>query len=367
MSTINTAAMILRRVNDPYRGQGVATTQFQNNAKDILEAASLNWRVGQAKLAMVGKSETRGIDGYVANVRSDNGKFLSISTTDYKPHHNVELVGTMAKFASQAGLTITRVGHFDGGTRIWAVAESEAMTGEVAKGDIIRNQIVMRSGHEPGVASIFRAMALRLACLNGMTVSESRGQVRFIHSAGLTSLRTDQVAAFMSRSQQGFTEYLNSMRRLYDTPSSPLVDRLMLMELVAPQLIGQVHDRLHRVNNTRPASSTPLEGDELLTDILRQAADREDSLSIVRELIDSSSSRTAKLLDEVLDTQRGGQHSRGTMAHVVNAASAYATHLRGRTDEGGVESNLFGVGGDLANDALQVATRWSQVLETAAR
>lgn len=357
-------ASSLQNVRDEYRGLGVDVAHLNNNVKDILQASGLDWRVGQAKIGMVGRTETRMIDGHVANVRSDTGAFLSLSTTDYKPHHNAELLGMMARFADKAEMTITRVGHFAGGTRIWASAESPRLTGELALGDTVKVQALLRSGHEPGTATTARARALRLSCLNGATISEAAGMVRFVHSSKLTNGRVARVAEFVDATSKGFLRYQEAMASLYATPSNGFIDRLLLLELVQPELVQLVHDRMHRVSNTRPASSTP--GLVSLDAIVREHADRQESQSVVRNLIAVEGNRRAKLLDAVLDRQQGAQYSRGTLAHSVNAVTAYQTHLSGRTPEGGVESSMFSVSQDMGSQALANATQWAAAIREVA-
>lgn len=355
----------LQRAGDSYRGQGVNVAQANNDPSQILSMAGLNWRVGQTNVGAIGKREVKTISGYKANVRSDNGEVLAVVSDSYRPHHNTQLIGTMAKFADAAGMKIVRAGTFDGGVHVWAAAET-GIQSEVRRGDIVKLQIVMRSSHDGTSASIYRAMAIRLACLNGMTVTEGAGSVRFVHSTGISEAKADQVASYMDQTGQGFRAYIDAMARLYTVRSTPTIDRLILLELVAPELLQSVHDRLHRVSNLTPASSTPTNGQLSLDTVIRAASLRDDSLEIVQGMIDQSRTRTAKLLDAVIDRQQGGSLSQSTLAHVVNAVSAYQTHVRG-DNESGVNNLMFTPGQDMARSAMDTATRWATVIEQATR
>jgi hypothetical protein len=199
-----------------------------------------------------------------------------------------------------------------------------------------------------------------------MVSVDSTGTIRFVHNTVLSRVKVDTVVAFMSNAEAGFRDYLASMRRLRSTRSTPVIDRLIMLELVAPELLQVAHDRLHRISNTRPASSTPAtEGISILGEVIRQASMRDDSLDVVQGLIDSSKCRTAKLLDAVIDTQVGGNLTQGSLAHVVNAVSAYQTHLKGELES--TNSLLFTPGQDMARSAMDTATRWATVIEEAAR
>jgi hypothetical protein len=50
----------------------------------------------------------------------------------------------------------------------------------------------------------------------------------------------------------------------------------------------------------------------------------------------------------------------------VNAVTAYQTHIAGRTAEGGVESSMFSVSGDMGSQALANATQWAAAVREVA-
>jgi hypothetical protein len=199
-----------------------------------------------------------------------------------------------------------------------------------------------------------------------MTVTEAQGAIRFVHNVRLSAQRMDEVASFMSSAGDGFRKYMATMQRLRSIRSTPVIDRLMLLELVAPDLLQAVHDRLYRVSNSTPASSTPADGANLLGRVIQEASMRDNSLDIVQDLIASSRTRTAKLLDHVLDTQTGTQYSNGRLDNLVQAVSAYQTHLRG-DDATSVNNLMFSPGQDMARQAMETATRWADTVEAATR
>lgn len=365
--TPNTASQIqhLSRVTDAYRGQGVDVLSLNNEPVAIAAKADLAWRIGQTSVGAIGKTQVKTIDGFKANVRSDNGNVLGIVTDSYRPHHPAELLDGMTKFATAAGLKVAQAGHFGGGVHVWAAAHSD-VEGEISKGDVVRMRIVMRSSNDGTSASIYRAMAVRLICLNGMTVTEAQGAIRFVHNVRLSAQRMDEVASFMSSAGDGFRKYMATMQRLRSIRSTPVIDRLMMLELVAPDLLQAVHDRLYRVSNSAPASSTPADGANLLGRVIQEASMRDNSLDIVQDLIASSRTRTAKLLDHVLDTQTGTQYSAGRLDNLVQAVSAYQTHLRG-DDATSVNNLMFSPGQDMARSAMETATRWADTVEAATR
>jgi hypothetical protein len=356
---------ILANIKDAYRGQGTDVSHLRNSPVDIAGTADLNWRVGQTPVGAIGKTQTKVIDGYKANVRSDNGNILGVVSDSYRPHHPAELLRGMTQFADAAGLQVVRAGHFGGGTHVWAAAQADVQ-GEISKGDVVRMRIVMRSSNDGTSASIYRAMAVRLVCLNGMTITESRGAVRFVHNVALSARRLDEVAVFMADTSDGFRKYLASIQRLRSIRSTPVIDRLMMLELVAPELLQQAHDRLHRISNTAPASSTPTDGASILGQMIQETSMRSDSLEVVQDLIAGSRMRTAKLLDNVLDMQAGSQYSAGHLDNLVQAVSAYQTHLRGE-DATSVNGLMFTPGQDMARSAMDTATRWADTVESATR
>jgi hypothetical protein len=361
----------LAKVQDPFRGYGEDVSDCRNRPDAILAKAGLGWRVAQVPVGAIGKREVRPIPGYRANVRCDTGAVVGVVSDTYCPHQNADLVEAMVSFADTAGMTVSRAGSFGGGSHVWAVADTTA-TGEVGVGDVYRLRIAMRSSHDGRASSTFRSWYERLACLNGMTRDVNTGVIRYLHSSALTRAKVEAVARFVWDAETGFRSYLEEMNRLRQTPSTPVIDRLIMLEVVAPDLLRQVYERLRRVSNVRPSSSTPTspspesESESILEDVIQASSLRDNSITLVREMIQESRSRTAKLLDSIIDNQQGGDLTRGSLAHVVNAVSAYQTHLRGN-GETATHALMFTPGNDLAQRTMQVATQYASRIEAAAR
>jgi hypothetical protein len=364
-------ANLLAKVQDPFRGHGEDVSGCGNRPDAILSKAGLDWKVVQMPVGAIGRRETRVVQGYRANVRSDNGAVVGVVSDTYQPHQNASLIEAMASFADTAGMTVSRAGSFGGGSHVWAVADTTA-TGEVGVGDIYRLRIAMRSSHDGRSSSTFRSWYERLACLNGMTRDVNTGVIRYLHSAALTRAKVEAVVRFMRDAETGFRSYLSEMNRLRQTPSTPVIDRLIMLEVVAPDLLRQVYERLRRVSNVRPSSSTPTSPESestststsILEDVIQASSLRDNSITIVREMIQESRSRTAKLLDSIIDNQQGGDLTRGSLAHVVNAVSAYQTHLRGN-GETATNALMFTPGNDLAQRTMQVAVQYASRIEAA--
>lgn len=340
-----------------YRGLGVGVQTLNNNPQDILQAAGMDWRTVPVQLAMRGKMETRDIPGMRALVRSDNGAYLSVASESYKPHQNAELMGVMATVARDNGLTIRRVGTFDGGTRIWAVARG-TMSAPVAVGDTVAMDVVMRSGHEPGFATVLRAAALRLVCSNGAIVSDNKGLVVSLnHHRGLTGDRLHAVRKAIGEYTGMFQRYVEQVAAFYEVPLHKLAQRVFLADVVQPELVDELAKvlRLERRQDMRL-------GAQVVQRILDQEEARSGAALAVNRVLTNGGGRLLQGIIGASQVQVGKELSEGTLAHGYNAITYYNSHVRGRGAETGLESQLFGDGGRMAQEALAVGREYVRVL-----
>jgi hypothetical protein len=341
-----------------YRGLGVGVDG--NNAKAILAKAGLDWRVIQLPMAVVGQREVRLVPDGRVNVRSDSGAVLSFSSSDYKPHQNAELVGMMAEFANECGITLTHVGSFNGGARIWASADAK-VEGEAKVGDVVGLRIVMRSGHEPGVATTVSASAFRLACGNGATVRVAGGRAKFTHSSGWSEMKVGQARAYVNAAKAGFSRHMDRLKAVYAAHTSRALDLTYLIQLIQPELLTPLTMSVHGIHEARTPDAKVAN-----TRLLNAILDADSSRRVVESLIEGQGSRTLKAVVEAYDHQPGAAFSVGTLAHAYNGVTHFNSNLRGRTTETGVESNYWGEAAKSTARALDLAIEYTAALTATA-
>lgn len=351
MTTINTAA---------YRGQGVNVASLNNDTKSILAATGLDWKLIQLPMAVVGKKEVRLVSKGKVNVRSDNGTVLSFSSSDYKPHQNAELVGMMSEFAKESGLTLDRVGAFEDGARIWASATSPRQQ-NAAKGDIVQMTIQMRSGHQPGIATTVSASALRLVCLNGATMRVAGGKAKFTHGALMSDLKVGQAREFVAAASEAFNRHMSRLQALYAVHTSRALDLTYLLQLLQPELLRPVAEKILRSTST-PAPWSNLDANIANRRLLNAILEKDSSRRVVEDIILDSGSRTLNAAIAAYDHQPGAALSRGTLAHAYNGVTHFNSNVRGRSDETGLESNYWGAAAKSSSSALDLAIEYTSAL-----
>ncbi len=338
-----------------YRGLGKDVSGLANDPKAILTAGGLDWKTVPLPLLLQGKTENRPFPGMVGLVRSDNGTPLAVATESYKPHQNPHLVGTMCQFANEAGLTISRIGLFDGGARGWAVASSGVQK-EAKVGDVVAMRIVLKFGHAPGTATTFQAWAEELRCSNGAVVEVAAGRARFVHSAELTPSRISEARMFVKAAAEAFGRHVDVLADLRRVKSTKGIDLLLLTELFQPALAVQVKDRMRRnAGNAFPAELAPGDQSVVGKQYIAQLLESDQQEYTVAQMVRQSGGRLLEQIIEATVRQPGGEMTVGSMAHAYSGVTNYNSNVRGRQAETGLEANLFGVSGNDSKRALAMA------------
>jgi len=347
-----------------YRGLGHDVSHLGNDTQSILETGGLNWKTVGLPLLIKGKTENRPYPGMVALVRSDNGSPLAVATDSYKPHQNPHLVDTMCKFANESGLTLSRIGLFDGGARGWAVASS-GIQKEAKVGDIVAMRIVLKFGHAPGTATTFQAWAEELRCSNGAVVEVAAGRARFVHSAELTPGRIEDARSFVRAAAEAFGKHVDVLADLRTVKSTKGIDLLQLTQLFQPKLATEIKERIRRnAGNAFPAELTTDDQSVVGRHYIAQLLESDQQEYTVASMVRQSG---ARLLNQVIEStvhQPGGEMTMGSMAHAYSGVTNFNSNVRGRQAETGLEANLFGVSGNDSKRALAMAVGVAKVVRT---
>lgn len=372
--------------NKMLRGLGTDVNGMTNPA-EILAKAGLDWKVVRLPMLIQGKSEQRK-SAYSAMVRSDNGVELC-AAREYQPIQNHQIVEQFCEFAEAGDLRLRVAGSLDDGRKVFAVADttgskgsfelkkdakkrqadptwtpgynshagtSTAPTGE--RGDVTRLQFVISNGHEPGMAFKARAWALREWCANGVTFSE-KAACQYIKSHRGKFSRADASAIrnVIENAIKEFETYESKCRRLLGSPMSRIASEAFVLELLQPGLLMQAVDRIP-LSSARPVAPIA-ENDHAAAGArcLEYVVEREARLWDV-----DAFSRPVNQVLSVLETQPGALEVGETAWNTFNAVTYHVDHVRGRSDESGVDASLFGEGARLKTRALDLAVVYADRL-----
>jgi hypothetical protein len=334
-----------------YRGCGKDVRVADNNPKAVQSLAGLDWKLIPMPLAIQGKTEVRPYPGMVALVRSDNGDPLAVASDSYKPHQNAQLIGTMCKFADEAGLKLSRVGTFNHGSRGFAVATS-GVNREAGVGDVVSMHVVLKFGHAPGTATTILVFANELRCCNGVCITVEN-KARFVHSAELTPDRVQQAREFVMAAAGAFDGHVAKLTMLRKVRSNKGLDLMQLAQLFQPELAAEMSRRLQTITSATAEVDHEILGARVLSALL----ERDASTTLVSNMISRHADRLLHKVIEATVRQPGGEMTVGTMAHAFSGVTNFNSNVRGRSAETGIEANLFGTSQQDSQKALELAVQ----------
>ncbi len=142
--------------------------------REIVEACGLGWRVEQHPIdaaipAASGETIHVRVPRLVANVRSDTGAVLGVVGDGYRPLQNTDALALADDLTDSGAAHWLAAGATRGGARVHAVMrlDREIRIGE-ATGEEVLPLLIIRNGHEGGLAVTVSVAPFRLVCRNGM-------------------------------------------------------------------------------------------------------------------------------------------------------------------------------------------------------
>ena len=355
-----------------YRGLGHNVRGLE--LADALRTAGLDWKTVQLPMLIQGKTETRP-SAFKSLVRSDNGVELGISTPDYKPVHNYQLVGTMMEAAGAASVQLEQAGCLDEGRRVWALGTVPGVKFSLPVGkdwedrmqrehggstswvkeDTTVLKVQMGAGHVPGMAITIEFIAERLICTNGAKITAAVGRFRMTHSGHWSQAQVAKIKALLVDAGVGFEQYELQAEQLRKTEITRAEGELWAIQLLQPRLLDEIVDR-----GGLDAAIRDDQGRFHLPELMEAAIRRGP-----RVLDPEQYNRPVKRVLELVDAQPGAEMARGTLWNQYNALTYFVDHERGRNADSGLNSAMFGEGAQLKQNALELAMDYSGLLRTA--
>ena len=164
------------------RGWGDVVRDVRNDrpatAGEVIRTAGLDWRVEQYPVEAVippapGEEEPRrvGVPRMLANVRSDTGAVLGVVGDGYRPLQNGDAFALADALVDSGEAHWIGAGSTRGGARVHALMRLDReITIGGASGEDLLPLLLVRNGHDGGLAVTVSVAPFRLACLNGMIV-----------------------------------------------------------------------------------------------------------------------------------------------------------------------------------------------------
>ncbi len=145
-----------------------------HTSADVVAACGLAWTVEQHPVCAAiargdGTTLHTAVPRALANVRSDTGHVLGLVGDGYRPLQNADALALCDDLVDSGSAHWIVAGHTRGGARVHAVMrlDREITIGD-AQGEDVLPLLVLRNGHDGGLAVTVSVAPFRLACLNGM-------------------------------------------------------------------------------------------------------------------------------------------------------------------------------------------------------
>jgi phage/plasmid-like protein (TIGR03299 family) len=285
------------------------------------KAAGLDYRLAQAKVLFLpeGSDSLRAMDSREVIYRLDTLDGLSVMGNRYKVHQPEDMLGGFKRVCDELGFTMETAGDLQGGKRLWVAA----YTGnETSIGGLPHRQRALLAGSCDGsLASTLKSTLNCTVCNNTMTwnLNGAGLAVRQFHSGEFNIDAMIQAAVAMD--WQDLAEaYENRMRELAKVPVG-----LENAETFFASLLSK---------------KSP------------------ERLAAEKELAEKAGETVKKIrgLDSIMESYNFAPGAApGTALGLVQAATHYVDHVRGKDNDTRITSALFGQGETLKTRAFEAA------------
>lgn len=162
----------------PWHGLGTRVDSAPSSAEAI-RLAGLDWDVMQSPVQVGGAD----VEGYMANVRSSDGKVLGITSDKYVPVQNCEAFDFTDSIIG-GDVRYETAGSLKGGKLVWLLARLE---GRKILGDEIQQYLTFATGHDGKTPVRVFDTSTRVVCANTyqMALRGAKRVWHFEHASGV--------------------------------------------------------------------------------------------------------------------------------------------------------------------------------------
>lgn len=315
----------------PWHGLG-RKVEGAVSVDDALRLAGLDWTVGLEDLVVA--SDTAKCDSLDecrvvparAVVRSSDGRILGVVGNDYEPVQNSEKLAIIAPLVESGAAKLETAGSLRGGRKVWLQA-TLGNVGEVTRGDVVRQHILVAGSHDGTMAVRVTESMERVVCANTLQVALAEGGrgVSIKHTRSAHD-RMAEVARVVQTAQRHFASALESYKFLAAKSLTAAEIKAYAKQIFAQPKSAPSPSAIVVVD----ASGAP---------------------------VDPAGERVAERIMDLVESGRGSNLPgvRGTAWGAYNAVTEYLTHERGNNADTRLDSNWFGNGAMLNRKALDLA------------
>ncbi len=292
-------------------------------------------------------------DRYVARVRSDTHQLLGITSKNWEPLQNDEMVRFLQSVSKTGEIALETMGSLDGGKRVWALARLGSMF-DVVPGDTVKPYALIMNGHGGDLAITIGATCERVVCANTarQALSEKgNGWLKIRHSKGSLKGKVEEARSKLGMAREHVDTFASEARQLTSVKMTGNSVR---------EFYGQFFP-----TTVKPAKDAPVGDGASLLDTILDAQQEEQA--VVSELLqghfaetERQANRNAKILEQLLSNYEDDTNTlpgvKGTAWAAYNGLTEWVDHQqKHRTADSRFSSTLLGAGDQLKQAAFTVA------------
>lgn len=275
------------------------------------DASGLNWKACRSKVRFCTDRL-----GTVAEMpekhvifRSDTLAPLAIVGEDYHIVQPRDILEFFREFCATNQLVMDTAGVLAKGRRVWALARTGAEV-RIGGNDVVKQYILLATSYDTSLATIAKHTSVRVVCNNTLTIAANNAEasIRVTHSAKFNAAQAQLSLGLLADDFTEFGQYANEMHK----------------QVVEPSIAARWYA-------------------ELLKD--REVSDVEFD-----ELLDN------RVLRGLMKSYQSAPGAEATTWGLVNGATAFVDHVRGRSYDTRMNAAWFGTGDNLKQLAWQKAT-----------
>lgn len=185
--------------------------------EEMGKAAGLDWTVSQhpcfAKIPMEDGTHIEVDTGKVALVRDTDKRVLTVSSANWNPLQNHQMLAYFKQFCAQGGAKMETAGSLRHGKHVWALANL-GVGFELPGGDKTDGYLLFSNSHEVGKATEVRVTSVRVVCANTIAMALQGGSKSAYKQNHLTEFDLNRASEVISLARDTMVEQGNFAKKL---------------------------------------------------------------------------------------------------------------------------------------------------------
>lgn len=309
-------------------------------------AAGFDWEVKKADVTFVdANGVTRTVPGKDVLYRSDTGAPISVMSERYREVQPRQVLDFFADVCNGQGWSMETAGVLRGGARYWALAKV-GLNADLGTGTADQHLLYMllATSADGSLATVAQATDVRVVCQNTLSMSlhgKAKGRrVKIRHASVFDAAKVKR--------ELGMVDFVASWDAFIDAMKA--MGEVKVTEEQATEYFG----RLLRPSDTRTARQRDLEAASF-ADLLSAPAAIGEHTAVFDGVIDLTG-KPIRNLDAMLESYHSAPGAEpGTVYGLLQGATHYIDHARGKAGENRLTSAWFGQGANMKATAMQAA------------